>query len=106
MGPAMIVLHLIVEAFDPGLVVGLLVHGALSGSALVLCYLAILGELRSIDRVAPRTAIGVAAAICVFVAALWLSSRANLIHPFLALTAVAGVIGAVVASAPRPEIRP
>ena len=105
-GPAMLGLHLVLEAFDPGLIPGLVLHGALSGSALVLCYLAILGELRTVDQVAPRTVAGIVAAIGIFGAVLWLSSRAALIHPFLALTAVAGVIGAVVASTPRPEVQP
>ena len=55
---------------------------------------------------AVRSALGVGAAAGVFVGVLWLSTRAELVHPFLALTATAGVIGAVVASAPRLESRP
>jgi hypothetical protein len=104
--PPLVGAHLVVQLFDPGLIVGLVLHGLVSGVALFLGYLATLGSLHAVDRLNARAGVGVAAAVAVFVVLLMLSPSVGLVHPFLALTGVAGVLGAVLATATSPEVTP
>ena len=104
--PPLIAAHLVVQLFDPGLIVGLVLHGLLSGLALFLGYLTTLGSLHAIDRLNTRAGVGVAVAAVVFVILLSLSPSVELVHPFLALTGVAGVLGAVLSTAAAQEAAP
>lgn len=104
--PPLVTAHLVIQLFDPGLVVGLILHGLVSGVALFLGYLATLGSLHAVDRLDARAGVGVAAAAAVFVILLSLSPSVELVHPFLALTGVASVLGAVLATTTLQEVAP
>jgi hypothetical protein len=101
--PVVLGLHLVVQlAFDPGLVIGLVLHGAISGAALFVSYIAVLW---SIDELAAdaRTTAALFVALTVFAGVLVASTRVGWIHPFVALTAMATVLTAATSLAPTPK---